>query len=707
TSQGCFSVSQIQIKTIGGSGGSGNSSSSSSSLFNWVRLIVGPYGSEGYVDGVGSGGQNYSSRFYTPTGLATDGTYIYVADSGNHTIRRITIATGDTTTVAGSPGLSGFVSGSSSVARFSTPSDVAYDGAGLLYVTDTSNHAIRTINLSTGQVSTLAGNGVFGYVDDPDGTIARFYNPIGIHIAGGNLYVTDRDNERIRMVTPAGAVTTFAGSGATSSVNNATALSSTFNRPCGITSDGANYFYVTERDGHNVRRIPFAGTTVTTVAGGTAAGAANGIGTAARFDEPCGIELNAAQTELYVADTNNASIRRIVLATGAVDEFVGTMGVENYTLGIGTAAAMRTPSGLVRFGNDLFFSDRSNNVVFQVDLATATMGHLAGLELRLGFVNAAGASARFSGPRTMVSDGTYLYIADCYNYSVRRLNLSTSIIETYAGTGGAGDNDADGVARTGARFRCPYGLALSNNNLFVSEQLGNRIRRIDLTTGAVYTLAGDIAAAAAGTANGVGTAARFQAPLGITTDGTYVYVADSANNRIRRIAIADGTTTTFAGTGGCGDTDGISTTAQFCGLTSVQYSNGALYIGDTTNNKIRRVTADGSANNGTTTTIAGPAQGSTQSGYADGASSTARFSVPSDLTIYDSTLYIADRNNHTVRALDLNTNTVSSLAGTYYLREDRDGAMEQALFNSPTAIIYVSGQGLFVANDYNIRLIYQ
>jgi sugar lactone lactonase YvrE len=214
------------------------------------------------------------------------------------------------TTVAGD-GTAGYLDGIGTAARFDNPGAITMDTAGNLYVTDNANHRIRKIaNDGPRTVSTIAGDGASGYNDGP-GAAARCRISCGITAdAGGNLYVTDNANHRIRKIANDGprTVTTIAGDGTPGWLDGA-GTAARFNDPYGITVDAAGNLYVTDRGTDRIRKID-AGGGVTTIAGDGTAGYLDGAGTAARFDRPQGITMDAAGN-LYVADAGNDRIRRL------------------------------------------------------------------------------------------------------------------------------------------------------------------------------------------------------------------------------------------------------------------------------------------------------------------------------------------------------------------------------------------------------------
>jgi sugar lactone lactonase YvrE len=283
-----------------------------------VTTFAGAAGVNGSIDGTGA-----AARFTTPNGITSDGTNLYVVDSGNHTIRKIVIATGVVTTIAGTAGRADNNDGARAIASFFFPTSIATDGTHL-YVT--SGMAIRKVDITTGAVSTLAGTGFMSGSIDGIGTAARFYNPNDIASDGTNLYVTDSFNNTIRKIVIAtGAVTTFAGTALMFGSKDDTGTAATFNSPVGITTDGTN-LYVTDSTSKTIRQINITTASVTTLAGKVfALGSADGIGAAASFNTPHGITTDG--TNLYVADIFNNTIRKIVISTAAVTTLAGTAGV--------------------------------------------------------------------------------------------------------------------------------------------------------------------------------------------------------------------------------------------------------------------------------------------------------------------------------------------------------------------------------------------
>jgi hypothetical protein len=279
-----------------------------------------------------------ASTLNHPSGIVRDATGNYfVCDRDNHRILKITSA-GVATVFAG--GTMGFTNGTGTAAQFNQPYAIAMDGSGNFYVGDRINHAIRKIT-PAGVVTTLAGNGTAGNVDGT-GTAARFNEPIGVAAdAAGNVFVADYINNAIKKVTPAGVVTTIYN------------LSQVF----GIAIDAAGNLYLTEYGFHKVSKYSTAGS-YSVIAGDGTSGTADGTGTAARFNYPAGITIDASGN-LYVTETVNNRIRKITTA-GVVTTLAGN--TAGYSDGTGTSALFDAPiAACGDFTNNLLFIADFNN----------------------------------------------------------------------------------------------------------------------------------------------------------------------------------------------------------------------------------------------------------------------------------------------------------------------------------------------------------
>jgi sugar lactone lactonase YvrE len=268
-----------------------------------LTVLAGSGGSAGTSDGSGSG-----ARFNQPRGVAVDAAgNVYVADSANATIRKISSA-GTVSTIAGSTSVRGNADGTS--ATFSSPTGVALDSAGNLYVTDSANHTVRKIT-PAGVVSTLAGGAGATGTADGAGTAARFNRPTGVAVdAAGNVFVADTSNNTIRKITPAGVVSTLAGLVGVAGASDGSGVDARFNQPAGLTIDGAGNLYVADAGNSAIRKVTPAGYVSTFAGLPTIAGLLDGRGLEAWFNQPQGLAVDSSGN-VWVADTGNDMLRKV------------------------------------------------------------------------------------------------------------------------------------------------------------------------------------------------------------------------------------------------------------------------------------------------------------------------------------------------------------------------------------------------------------
>ena len=536
------------------------------------------------------------------------GSFVFAYSFG---VDRLSADLGTITSVAGS-GTFGSADGAAALASFKQPQGLAEDGAGNVYVADTGNHTLRKI-ASDGTVSTIAGvAGVPGSTDGT-GTAARFSSPFAIAIGpDGDLYVADAGNHRVRRVTTAGVVTSYAGS---------------------------------------------------------TQGFLDGAAAAAQFDSPRGIAV-AANGDVLVSDTLNHRIRRIVRAgnaAGAVETVAGN-GTATAPIadGTGTAAVIAQPGGMTIRGNTLTVF--TPGLLRQIDLTTTVVTTLTGSRtLGLGYADGTTATARLgSGSVTTADNGGFLITDIASSDNALRAVSASGDVHTIA-TQAAIDVAVGG---TGVLAQMPIGLTSANHtslppqavvvdpagNVVITESRGADVRRIS-ATGTVTLVAGLTGTNSAGSAvpvDGVGSEAQFKdVGNAIASDGTGVlYVGDA--HSVRRIG-TDNATTLFAGSRTAnGAVDGNAATARL-GFTIAGLAvgpTGDVFVADVLNMAIRRVDAGGNV-----TTYAG-ALG--QAGIADGPIGTARLTKPTGIAFAaDGALLIAD--NGTLRRVTPDGSSMSTI----------------------------------------------
>ncbi len=324
----------------------------------YFRLFAGSVGSLGSSDGAAT-----VARFNAPQGVAVDGNgNVYIADSGNNTIRKITPG-GLVSTLAGFAGSAGSADGAGSAARFNLPQGIAVDTASNVYVADSVNDTIRKIT-PAGDVTTLAGAANQAGSTDGPGNTARFFYPIGVSVdSSGNVYVADNGNSTIRAITPAGVVSTLAGLAGNGGSDNGTGSAARFSFPTRLAYDQTTgIIYVADTGNNIIRKVTLAGV-VTTLAGSPGVpGTSDGIGSAALFDGPRGISVDGAGN-VYVASTNSHTIRKI--RSGAVvTTLAGSPGSAGSADGLGSHARFDFPYALAAdFAGHLYVTDTTNHTV--------------------------------------------------------------------------------------------------------------------------------------------------------------------------------------------------------------------------------------------------------------------------------------------------------------------------------------------------------
>lgn len=538
---------------------------------NAIRKITASGTVTTFAGGSGAGttdGSGTAARFDEPRGICidTNGT-LYIADYDNHLIRKITSA-GVVTTLAGQADAPGNADGNGTAASFRGPMGIAVDAAGTIYVADTGNRAIRRISPS-GAVTTMTLSG------------STLSEPRGIALtASGAILIADYGSHTVRSISLSGAVTTLAGTLDTPGTADGATTAARFHYPSAVAVSTAGTVYVADTDNDTLRAI--SGSAVSTLAG--LAGrvlTVDGQGTNARFDAPYATAVDSNGV-VYVADATAHVIRRIG-TDGVVTTFAGLPGVFGVDDGTADNARFYSPSGIaVDATGTVYVADTFNSTIRKITPGRVVTT-LAGTGRVRGSTDATGASARFDQPFGIAvdSNGT-VYVADARGNTIRKITAA-GVVTTLAGrAGSAGSADGSG---SNARFTVPYGIAVDTSGvLFVVDHGNHTIRRV-AADGTVTTLAGT--AGSGGSADGRGAAARFNYPSGIAVDrsGT-VMVADTDNQAIRAIT-SDGEVTTIAG-GRAGSTDGVGTAARFLNPKGLSVSSdGRLYVADLGNRTIR------------------------------------------------------------------------------------------------------------------------
>jgi sugar lactone lactonase YvrE len=480
-------------------------------------------------------------------------------------------APGDVSTIVGTPAANGL----------NNPWAVAVDNAGNAYVADFGNNTIQKVT-PTGAMTTFAGSGTAAFADGL-GTAASFSGPTGVAIDGsGNLYVSDFGNNRIRKITSAGLVTTLAGNGAEAFADGA-AASASFSAPYGIAVDAlANNVYVADTGNERIRRV--SGGIVSTLAGNGTPALVDGPGAIASFYSPYGVAVDSS-SNVYVADYGNDKIRAITPA-----------GV------VSTVATASAPVGVAVDGpGNVYASAVGTRTILMIAVGGA-VSTLAGNGTD-GSVDGPGGSASFSAPYGMAVVSGNVYVADFAANKIRRIR-ATGLVDTIAPSP---INGAEGVTVDTA------------GNTYIADSGGNRVLKLS-TLGVLSTLAGN---GTAGFADGPQGSSILNFPTGIGVDSLgNVFVGDTINHRVRRIT-PGGVTSTFAGSGTIGSSDGPTVEFNFpTGIAVDTFNN--VYVGDGFNNKIRKITSAG---------VVSTFAGTGASGSNDGPGVTATFNSPRGLAV--------------------------------------------------------------------------
>ena len=611
---------------------------------NWIRKLD-PCGnvvtlagalSAGYVDG-----PMEQARFYKPWSLAWNfrEQSLYIADLGNYRIRKLDPKTGRVTTVAGS-GVKGYRDGDANSSQLGEITGIDIDGQGHLYFTDASNYRIRKID-GFGKVSTLAGTGKKGLVNGK-ATASEFGDLTGLALGrNGSIYITDASNNRIRKIDSSGNVTTFAGSGKNGQVDGSSSQAS-FQSLSGIVAWGSVLYVV---DGNRIRGVSNTGDVLTLNSQG-GAGYTDGSIQKAYFLSPSKIATDS-YGNLFISDTGNHRIRSVRLQGDSYDATSCVLTVAGSTVGalngVGSLATFDNPRGLLLDSKgNLYIADAGNHRIRKIEQGFVTT--FVGQEK--GFRDGSSQIAQLFAPYGLAwgSLGSF-YVADVGSNRIRKVDSSGNVTTVAGSTQRGSDNGSTNVASFGVLGE----LAVDSKGvLYVADDGNNRIRTIQ--NGRVDTFAGSTA----GYQDGKGTQAMFRGPTGLVFDTKgNLFVADTGNHCIRKIDTS-GNVTTVAGVcqkqlGGVGGLkNGPALQAMFSFPRGMDFdSAGNLYIADSGNDRIRKLDTSGQV-----TTVAGPTSTKSNDGYQDGPAEQSKWRSPRVVRVDPSgKIYVLDTGNHRVRVI--------------------------------------------------------
>jgi uncharacterized protein (TIGR03437 family) len=599
------------------------------------------------------------------------------------------------------------------------PKKLAISGANVYF---SSGNSVFKIDAS-GTLTLIAGNGRPGFSGDGGSAVnAQLNAPQGLALdSGGNIYIADSQNNRVRKVSTSGTITTFAGDGTVNPPNfwgdAGPATAASLHLPTGLAIDSAGNVYIAVSNDHTVRIVTtdgiiniFAGagyqgyygdyaadtigsvTTVTNVGTATTAGLSN----------PQDVAIGPNNT-IVIADTGNGAIRSVTLTktsigpAGTISTISGSGGIGLSGDGTAIGLAMLAPFSLAADSSgNIYIAEFGTNRIRKLD----TKGNIATAigDGNQGFAGDGGAPNKvemYLPTGVAVDSAGNIYFADSNNNRVRKLSGST--VGTIAGNGLL-SRSGDGGPATSAQLNAPLGVALDNSgNLYIADTGNNQVRKVT-ASGVISTVAGTGTAGSTGD-GGAATAAQLNAPQGLAVDAAgNLYIADVQNHKVRKVSGGTITTVAGSGTAGFGGDGGAAPSAQLnlpIGV-AVDASNN-LYIAEFGNNRVRKV-----AGSGNISTLAGTGV----NGYSgDGAQATsAQLNGPQAVAV-DSTgnVYIGDAANNRIRKVAAN-GVITTFAGTGAGGFSGDGgAATSAQVANPVALAVDSVGNVYVS-DGSLRI---
>jgi sugar lactone lactonase YvrE len=667
-----------------------------------------------------------SSATMQPLGCSVDAQgNIYFIDEFDQSVRKIDVSSGIIKTVAGN-GTSGFSgdSGPAVNAQLNNPTKVAFDANGNLYIADQGNHRVRKVSASTGNISTIAGNGLIGICGDGGAATNACLNPISIAVsANGDVYIAGAQYNTIRVVSAnSGLISTIAGTGGTGySGDNGQATSAKLDYPSDVALDGLGNLYIADNFNGTIRGVNLSTGIITTIAGKGVTGVSSGDGALAT-SASLGFISNLAVDQngnILVVDVSNYNVRKITLSNGIISTVAG-----NGTAGFGGDGGAATSASL-NFNNgaqsgisvdshgNIFICDIYNKRIRKIDSSSGTITTVAGNGV-VGYVGEniqATQSQLFSPHGVLIDSNGNLYVDNNANYRIIKIDAGTGLAHTIIGNGKEGYS-GDGNSATNSQIDLTLGeysiatafqMALDgSDNLFFTDVNNNRLRMLNSSTGVIATVAGNGTSTYAGE-NVPATSMGFTRISGIVLDslGNY-YIADAKNHRVYFVKVTTGMIQTVAGNGTAGNTgdNGSATNAELdypMGLALDRHGN--LFICDLNSAVIRKVNSSGII-----TTVAGSGYGGlTGDG---GLATSARITPEAVVVAANGDFYIADFFNGRIRKVTYSTGIITTMAGLPSnlgvggFSGDGGPALNAEL-NGPHGLALDGHGNLYFADEYN------
>ncbi|UXR66019.1 hypothetical protein EZJ49_07130 [Bdellovibrio bacteriovorus] len=701
-----------------------------------------------------------TNKLFVPSMLYLDGDELVISNTFSGQLVKLNIDTYVLSDWIGSPAELADFKTAGNAARISSPKFLTSDGTHLYL---SAANSLRRIDLGAQTVTTIAGQGSLGGVVNGALGTSRLSQPWGIHKVAGGIYSLDRYASLIRFTDNSGNTRTIAGEPYVGGLLEAASNGdpSRFNSPTDLCSIG-NSLYVVDNDNARIRRLdvgdinnPVTNPATTSLAG-SSLGYQDGTGTGARFYEPVGMACisGGAHEGLYVNDTR--AVRKVSL-TGVVTTIAGSLTLTGGTDGVGTAARFDGLTGIDVVGNTLYLAentgrfkmmDLDSGVVTSIINKDSSMAERAGrmwaYTVKSGFydVKILGTSAYLTQPyvNTLIrvsltdeeielmvgygqfrenykadNDGSYarsvnyargtnqvkvgddLYVVSFYDSAVYKVDKD-GLVTLYAGKIGA-PGYIDG-ARLNARFYSSHYITAHSGNLYVSDYENHVLRKIDLATGMVTTVAGTVGEAGNIDGNAT-TVARLNQPYGLAVQGDYIYFVERTSSLIRAFNVATNEIITVMGVANDrGFSDGDKTTGRLFYPYALTALGNYLYVSDTDSGTLRKVDITDPVN-ATITTITGTHG---QTGYADGVGAVVRTFNSTGLTNDGKYVYFTERGSNTIRRLNPATNEVTLWMGHPNFTGHRDGPLNEALLLKPIQPLFTP-EGMYVSSGdhYNVR----
>jgi|GEM_PF-1987177 len=622
-------------------------------------------------------------------------------------------------------------------------------GVGKLFIADSNANLVRVVDIATGAIIIFAGGSTTGMGDGKPATAAGLDRPTGVSADGmGNVFIADLGNKRIRMVNPAGIISTVAGNPSGPYGDGGFATAAKLNEPYGVKAVPGPAFYITDRADNVVRYVNVGGV-ISTVAGINGPGgylADGGPATAAEFNHPAGVAVNSSTGsgagDVYVSDRMNHVIRRIASGTNIISTIAGNHypGYFDGPLTSATTSMFRSPSGIAYVPGAatmtrgrLYITDSGNNVIrvwLEGNKETRTIAGTGG-PLTFGSSNGTGAAARFYHPMGVCavnvggSNGNdILYVADRENNTIRKIVVPlvsdvpaslSGVVTTVAGTAGSAGSSGDGGAALTALLNAPQGVAYDNSGDVIIADAGNNVvRKITLGSGIIDLIAGTYGSGTLESGDaGMATAAKIPNPTNVTVNPANgkIYVTSTmaipatplAGNRVREIDPVTGKIDTFyakAGTAWAGDNI-LGNSMTFKAPEGIAFNaTGDLLIAATGDNKIGWLIK--SAHPGLTPYRSYLYAGNGLAGYGGFGSYELLNGPTNSVTVSGNNVYIADRLNHVVRKLD-SRKVMSTFMGVAKLKGYKTGSsLDDDTLSFPSSVAYHNiSQTLYVADEVN------